>query len=641
MTTYDQLAQWYKRVTWFGIFLNSTFIFPLLFAPRFALDILGINVDPLIFARIPGMLLLWISVFYIPAALDLKKYRVYAWLAMFPSRIGGATFFFCAVFIFGFPMGYLPIAIVDATILLMQLFIMTKIRRVENPPANFISPPPSKSGKWIKGGAAALILIAILAFTAWYKLFREVDQQFGSMEDYYKYGSIGTEGPAGIPYWIWLTLPRVFPEYLPGPGGYNALGFYNEPGKEIPVGFSVKTVGIARVGVNCALCHSATIRYSANEAPVFLVGGGSTTADVLGYQRFLFRSAADPRFNSNTIMAAIAPMYKLSFLDRVLYRYVLIPAVKKALLQQQELFAWTDSRPDWGKGRIDPFNPVKKTKLGVPVLPMTDPSCPQNPAPSLTPNPCTTGNSDLVPLWNMRARVDGKMAFHWDGLNTKLTEVVYSSALGDGATPKTIPLESLDNLQKFFMDLKAPAYPADRFPVNEALKAAGKAIFERGGDESCAGCHAFGGKQTGSVITLAKVGTDPNRSSIWRDDSAKAYNAYASKYPWGFSNFRATAGYVAVPLEGIWTRGPYLHNGSVPTLRDLLDAPENRPKVFYRAYNVFDPVKVGFVADGDEARRLGEKYDTAIIGNSNQGHVWGTTLSPHDKDALVEYMKTF
>ena len=137
MTPYDRLAKWYRWVTWFGIFLNSLFIFPLLFAPRFALDILGFNVDPLIFARIPGMLLLWISVFYIPAALDLKKYRVYAWLAMFPSRIGGATFFFVAVFVFGKPLGYLPIAIVDATILLMQLFIMLKIRAVESAPASF------------------------------------------------------------------------------------------------------------------------------------------------------------------------------------------------------------------------------------------------------------------------------------------------------------------------------------------------------------------------------------------------------------------------------------------------------------------------------------------------------------------------
>jgi hypothetical protein len=615
MTTYDQLAKWYKRVTWFGIFLNCTFIFPLLLAPRFALSILGFPVDPLIFARIPGLLLLWISVFYIPAAIDLKKYRVYAWLAMFPSRIGGATFFFCAVFIFGFPLGYLPIAIIDATILLMQLVIMLKIRKVENPPHTVIAPPPSRSGTWIKAGAVVVVLVAILGYMGWYNLFREVDQHFDSMEEYYKYGSIGTEGPSGIPYWIWLALPRVFPEYLPGPGGYNSLGFYNEAGEGIPVGFSKKTIGIDRVGVNCALCHSATVRLSANEAPIFLTGGGSTTADVLGYERFLFRCASDPRFNANTIMAAIAPMYKLPFVERMLYRFVLIRAVRKALLEQKALFAWTNTRPPWGKGRIDPFNPVKNTVLHTPVGD-------------------TIGNSDLVPFWNMRAR--NGMAYHWDGLNSNLTEVVRSSAIGDGANAKSIPLEALQNLQNFIMDLKPPSYPAERFPVNATLAATGKALF----DHQCAECHAYGQPKTGTVISLRTVGTDPNRSAIWRDDSAKAYNEYAVKYSWKFNNFRATDGYVAVPLDAIWTRGPYLHNGSVPSLRDLLDAPESRPKTFYRGYNVFDPTKVGFVSDGDEAKRVGDRYDTTVRGNSNQGHVWGTTLAPHDKDALVEYMKT-
>ena len=633
MTPYDNLATWYKRVTWFGIFLNATFIFPLLFVPQFALDILGIDCQPLIFARTAGLLLCWISVFYIPATMDLKKYRVYAWLAMFPSRIGGATFFFGAVLFFDKPLGFLPIAIIDASILLMQLFIMLKIREVENPPKGILVAGPSKSAKWAKRAAVAVVFLAIIGGTAWYKLFREVDQTFTSAEERFKYGSIGTEGPEGIPYWIWLALPRVFPEYLPGPGGYNALGFYTEPGKAMPVGFSVKTVGIDRVGINCALCHAGSLRYSAGEAPVLLTGAPTNSADILGYERFLFRCASDPRFNSKTILAAIAPMYRLSFLDKALYKYLLIPAVKKALLKQKEVFAWTNSRPAWGGGRVDPFNPVKHGKLGVTVLPMDDPEC------AKTPSFCTIGNSDMMPIWNMRPRVEGKMVLHWDGLNTKLVEVVRSSALGDGATPKTLPLDAMQNIQDYIMDLKPPAYPAARFPVNAALAAEGKAIFERG-EESCAGCHAFGKKYTGTVIALSKVGTDPNRSSIWRDDSAKAYNAYASSYPWGFSGFRATDGYQAVPLDAIWTRAPYLHNGSVPTLRDLLEIPENRPKTFYRAYNVFDPVKVGFVSDGEEAKSAGYRYDTAVRGNGNQGHVWGSALTAKEKDALVEYMKT-
>jgi hypothetical protein len=95
-----------------------------------------------------------------------------------------------------------------------------------------------------------------------------------------------------------------------------------------------------------------------------------------------------------------------------------------------------------------------------------------------------------------------------------------------------------------------------------------------------------------------------------------------------------------MPLDGVWLRAPFLHNGSVPTLRDLLEVPENRPKEFYRGYDVYDPVKVGFVSNVTEEN--GHKYfryDTSTPGNSNAGHLYGTSLTAEEKDALVEYIK--
>ena len=90
------------------------------------------------------------------------------------------------------------------------------------------------------------------------------------------------------------------------------------------------------------------------------------------------------------------------------------------------------------------------------------------------------------------------------------------------------------------------------------------------------------------------------------------------------------------------TRAPYLHNGSVPTLRDLLEPPEARPASFFRGYDVYDPTKVGFVSDvPSKGARTFTRYDTAIPGNGNGGHVYGTTLSDADKAAIVEYLKTF
>ena len=99
-------------------------------------------------------------------------------------------------------------------------------------------------------------------------------------------------------------------------------------------------------------------------------------------------------------------------------------------------------------------------------------------------------------------------------------------------------------------------------------------------------------------------------------------------------------GYCSPPLDGIWMRAPYLHNGSVPTLLDLLQPVERRTKVFYAGYDVYDPINVGFVTQGAQAERHGWKHDVNVRGEGNQGHNYGTGLNDPEKIALVEYLKT-
>jgi hypothetical protein len=72
----------------------------------------------------------------------------------------------------------------------------------------------------------------------------------------------------------------------------------------------------------------------------------------------------------------------------------------------------------------------------------------------------------------------------------------------------------------------------------------------------------------------------------------------------------------------------------------LLKDPGDRPTVFYRGYDVLDPQELGFVSGGDDAVRSGSRFDTQVAGNSNQGHLWGTKLTPDEKRSLVEYLKT-
>jgi hypothetical protein len=108
-----------------------------------------------------------------------------------------------------------------------------------------------------------------------------------------------------------------------------------------------------------------------------------------------------------------------------------------------------------------------------------------------------------------------------------------------------------------------------------------------------------------------------------------------------FSHFKKTNGYTNSLLDGIWLRSPYLHNGSVPTLRDLLNKPEERPQAFYRGYDVFDQENVGYVSSvAEENGKHFFRYDTQNVGNSNTGHLYGTDLNPEDKEALLEYLKT-
>lgn len=96
--------------------------------------------------------------------------------------------------------------------------------------------------------------------------------------------------------------------------------------------------------------------------------------------------------------------------------------------------------------------------------------------------------------------------------------------------------------------------------------------------------------------------------------------------------------YKGRPLNGIWATAPYLHNGSVPTLRDLLTAPAKRPPKFLVGSREFVPEDVGFRSQGYEG---GFEFDTSKPGNSNEGHDYGVGgLTKEDRDALLTYLKS-
>jgi hypothetical protein len=287
---------------------------------------------------------------------------------------------------------------------------------------------------------------------------------------------------------------------------------------------------------------------------------------------------------------------------------------REVLLERKRLLAFMDSHPDWGPGRVDTFNPYKTVIFRFPAG-----------------NHPPAGATDLPSIWNQRPR-EG-MDLHWDGNNSSVEERNKSAALGAGVTPTTIDLPSMRRIEEWLRDLPAPEYP---YPVDESLAARGAPIYAR----LCADCHAFGRSKTGKVTPIEEIGTDPGRMDSFSDELAMNMNTLFSGYPWRFTRFRKTRGYANMPLDGIWLRSPYLHNGSVPTLRHLLEAPGMRPKVFYRGYDVYDRAGAGFLSNvAQEAGRRYFRYDTSLPGNSNAGHLYGIRLTGEEKNALVEYMK--
>jgi cytochrome c553 len=93
--------------------------------------------------------------------------------------------------------------------------------------------------------------------------------------------------------------------------------------------------------------------------------------------------------------------------------------------------------------------------------------------------------------------------------------------------------------------------------------------------------------------------------------------------------------YRARSLDGIWATAPYLHNGSVPNLYQLLLPGDQRVKQFFVGSRTFDAVNVGFDSTAGTF-----KFDTTLPGNSNKGHEYGTDLKENQRQALLEYLKT-
>jgi mono/diheme cytochrome c family protein len=204
--------------------------------------------------------------------------------------------------------------------------------------------------------------------------------------------------------------------------------------------------------------------------------------------------------------------------------------------------------------------------------------------------------------------------------------------------------DAFRDIYAWINSVPSPAYP---FPIDRDLAHRGQALFNR----DCAGCHGNfgrGGRYPERVVALEEVGTDPVRVRDFPRDFARHL---AASWVGDYGRtplFSAIRGYVAPPLDGIWASAPYLHNGSVPTLWDLL-TPGSRPKVWRRSEAGYDQKKLGLEVtvyedlpvEASTPQQRRQFYQTGLRGLGNQGHRYPLGgLDEAEKAALIEYLKT-
>jgi len=251
---------------------------------------------------------------------------------------------------------------------------------------------------------------------------------------------------------------------------------------------------------------------------------------------------------------------------------------------------------------------------------------------------------------------------HWDGNTTSVMQrnVAQAIALGadfDTATFKSSVLPwNLHRLEHIARNLKPPVWPTEIFGAIDFARAErGQVLYEK----NCLQCH-----DKERLIELDRVGTSPMRAlNFARPLAFKAFpdalGAMAAFAETALFNqhgltpierlrlepdtdpvWRSTMKYQARPLVGIWATAPFLHNGSVPTLYDLLQPAAKRPGSFPIGHRDFDPRKLGFTTD--VATPIWT-FDATIEANSNIGHEgteFGTDLPEESKWDLIEYLKT-
>jgi mono/diheme cytochrome c family protein len=466
----------------------------------------------------------------------------------------------------------------------------------------------------------------------------------------------------------------------------------------LPVGFAIDERPTAfgdraYLGINCAACHTRQLTFApaGGGAPqAIAVHGGPSLIDFPRFKQDLFDAILAllddddlmQRFGQR--MLGRAPSAAEVAAWRAEIREFTGPVVMTRTLMQK----WQVAQADFGPGNLNALTQGFYNNVGLGAWLATKGfGQPNAPAPL---QPHFEGADNYPPMWfsptdnwaQWFVEIDHPGPRNW--VQSVSTSEVRPPKMIErqqrAAVLGSIQFDNIARIQHSLELLRTPKWPTEVFgPLDARLVEQGHALYE----QQCAGCHTRAELPPNELGIVFKnrpafdVGTDAVAYKQFTDggqrrvDDLKALSEriialrrsqlaplgdevadntmkmlsrgrpdvfaiatddYATEP--GANWPRSGAAYWASPMQGIFASSPYLHNGSVPTLRDLLNPPAQRPATFRTGSNGFDPAAVGLKNEG------GFVFDTREPGKGNGGHLFGTALAPADKAALVEYLKS-
>lgn len=473
-----------------------------------------------------------------------------------------------------------------------------------------------------------------------------------------------------------LGLPRKPEAFGPNSPLPLGMGYHRSSKKILPIDITSMQV----VGLSCAACHTGRVRLQDGTVR-YLLGGSSQQFDPNKFGDAVFQTVSRPNFTGATFRAIIDKKSKLQpwiFNDlRMMPQQALelniflskkdengnfasdaiVQSVKENVIKRQGVIddvlgkLYTKNHPSlYGgtPGQADALGKIAVIAGGTPL---------------------TAASVDLPAVW----RQDTREYAQFDGSIRDPLFRNIAAEFGVGGVAEEVNVVNAAVTADLVMTLPAPGYP---FTIDKERAQKGADLFQR----YCAACH--GSTESGAPAKTVRIpfGVDPAASTLRalqldRQALAKVATALKtscmtglmkdSRTPWIPNSEKSVEmqrcevdpaeilydqtnnpGIVGQPLAGIWATAPYLHNGSIPTLRALL-WPSKRPEAFFRGNLGYDERDLGYIYDVIESdNKVGAIYDTRLMGNSNQGHANAAMLGrdwekdPEGTQDLLEYLKT-